>query len=151
MGFKYRLEKVLKHRKSLEDLAKRNFLEAKAVLNEEEDLLNKFYESIHQSQEQRHNLVSLGGNAGEKLSQISDYIKGTEVKIERQKNIIKKQLAIVEERQRALQAAAIEYKMVEKLKERQYTAYRENEKKLEQKEQTEMANSRFEMRRKNEQ
>jgi len=151
MGFKYRLEKVLKHRKSLEDLAKRNFLEAKAVLNEEEDLLNKFYESIHQSQEQRHNLVSLGGNAGEKLSQISDYIKDTEVKIERQKNIIKKQLAIVEKQQRALQAAAIEYKMVEKLKERQYTAYRENEKKLEQKEQTEMANSRFEMRRKNEQ
>jgi flagellar export protein FliJ len=93
----------------------------------------------------------MGGNSGEKLSQISDYIKGIEIKIERQKIVIRKQLAIVEERQRALQEASIEYKMVDKLKERQQSAYRDNEKKLEQKDQNEIANSRFEVRRKNEQ
>lgn len=150
MGFKFRLEKVLSHRKSNEDIAKRKFLEARAVLNEAEALLDQYHQAIHNSQNERHVLVQAGGNQGERLSQISQYIKGTEIKIERQKVVIAKQLAIVEELQRALQEASIEYKMVEKLKERQLATYREEEKKLEQKEQNEIANSRFEMRRRNE-
>lgn len=151
MGFKFRLEKVLSHRKSSEDIAKRKFLEARAVLNQAEALLAQYHQSIHDSQNERFVLVQAGGNQGERLSQISQYIKGMEIKIERQKVVIAKQLAIVEELQRALQEASIEYKMVEKLKERQLATYREEEKKLEQKEQNEIANSRFEMRRRNEQ
>ncbi len=147
MSFQFRLEKVLQHRKTLEDLAKKNYLEAKTVLDEAEALLESFHQSIRQAQSERHKLVVSGQNPGERLSQISDYIKGTELKIERQKSMILKQLAIVEKQHRALQEAAIEYKMVEKLKERQLFNYRELEKKLEQKEQTEISNSRFEMRR----
>lgn len=150
MGFKFRLEKVLSHRKTSEDIAKRNFLEAKAILHQAEVTLDQYYNSIHQSQNERHTLIKTGGNQGEGLSQISAYIKGTEIKIERQKAVIAKQLAIVEELQRTLQEASIEYKMVDKLKERQLATYREEEKKLEQKEQNEIANSRFEMRRRNE-
>lgn len=150
MGFKFRLEKVLHHRKSLEDSARKSFLEAKAALNEAESVLQSFLQSIQDSQNERLTIIRSSGNQSERLRQIADYIKGTEIKIDRQKALINKQLAIVEERQRALQEASVEYKMVDKLKERQQLLYRENEKKLEQKEQNEIANSRFELRKKEE-
>lgn len=150
MAFNFRLQKILHHRKSLEDIARKNFLEAQALLVEAQQTLNHYYSEIELAQEQRHKLVSDGGSPGESLCQIHDYIKGTEVKIERQKIVIREKLAKVEEVQLALQQASIEYKMIEKLESRQREDYRLSEKKLEEKELTEMTNARFNLRQKNE-
>ncbi len=150
MAFKFRLEKVLHHRKSLEDLARKNYLAAQADLNEAQQVLDKYYSAIDEAQTGRHRLITSGGNAGESLRQIHDYIKGTEIKIERQKIVVRERLAKVEEMQLALQEASIEYKMIEKLKSRQHEDYRRSEKKHEERELTEMTNARFNLRQKNE-
>lgn len=150
MAFQFRLEKVLRHRKNLEQLAKKNYLIALNQFIDSETKLKNLNMEIEKAQLERHNLVVQGGIQSERLCQIFEYIKGIEIKIERQKIEVKKNLAIVEELKLVLQEAAIEYKMIEKLKERKHESYRQNEKKLEEKIQTEMTNARFELGRKDE-
>jgi flagellar FliJ protein len=151
MAFRFRLEKVLKHRKSLEQLAQKDFLEAQAELLEAKEKLNSLYQEVDKAHERRHNLVLAGGNQGEELSQIHNYIKGVEVLIERQKTGVMEKMSKVEKMQLALQHAAIEYKVIEKLESRQHEQYRRDEKKLEEKVLTEMTTARFNLRRKDEQ
>jgi flagellar FliJ protein len=150
MAFKFRLEKVLHHRKSLEDFARKNFLEAQADLLEAQNILTGYYQDIERSQQDRQAIILNENQQSDRLRQIHDYIKGTEIKIERQKLVVREKMSKVEEMQLALQEASIEYKMIEKLKERQQEDYRLSEKKLEEKELTEMTNSRFNLRQKNE-
>lgn len=150
MGFKFRLAKVLHHRKSVENLARKDFMEAMAELNEANEELNRLYTETDQAQINRHDLVTQGGNQGDLLRQFHDYIKGTEIKIERQKLVVQEKQAKVEKMQLALQEASIEYKMIEKLETRQHEEYRRVQRKLEEKELTEMANARFNLRRTNE-
>lgn len=150
MSFKFKLEKVLHHRKSLEDQARKEYLEAQAELTAAENLLADYHSKIENENRNRHDLILIGGTHTETLRQINDYIKGTEIKIERQKIIIKNIKSKVEELQLALQKASIEYKMIEKLEERQRNDYRLIEKKLEEKELNEMVNARFTLRQKNE-
>lgn len=147
MGFKFRLQKVLHHRKSVENIARKDFMEATADLDEAKGILKMLYEQVDLAQEERQTLVVSGGNQGESLCQIHDYIKGTEIKIERQKLVVQERQAKVEKMQLALQEATIEYKMIEKLEARQHEEYRRTQKKLEEKELTEMTNARFNLRR----
>lgn len=149
MGFKFRLEKILKHRKSLEEIARKNFLEANIELREAKALLNSLYVQVDEAQAERHQLVLAGGTPAENLCQIYEYIKGTEIKIDRQKLVVREKKEKVEKMQLALQEASIEYKMIEKLETRQREEYRLIQKKLEEKELTEMANTRFNLRQKN--
>lgn len=141
MSFQFRLEKVLKHRKSLEEIAKRDFIHAQNDLKVEQELLQNYFHFIELAQAKRHELIIQGNSPGDSLSQIFEYIKGMEIKINRQKDVISKNLAIVEEKKLALQEAAREYKMIEKLREKQQIEYRIKEKKLEEKLQNEIANS----------
>ncbi len=149
MSFRFRLEKVLKHRKTIEEIAKKEFLNAQSELRAAESVLQNYYQQIEKAQQDRHILVVQGDSPGEQLCQISNYIKGSEIKIERQKDVVRSNLAIVEEKKLALQEAATEYKMIEKLRDRQQEEYRMKEKKLEEKIQIEISNTRAEMRRKN--
>lgn len=149
MAFTFRLQKVLQHRKTLEDLARKSYLEARAQLQDAQNKLDDLFRQIDRAQLERHQLVLNGGFQGERLSQIHQYIKGTEILIERQKNIVRERLVKVEQAQLTLQEAAVDYKMIEKLEARQREEHRQNEKKLEEKRLTEMTNARFYLRQKN--
>jgi flagellar export protein FliJ len=139
----------MQHRRALEDLARRDFLIAKAEHQKSEEELEAYQKRILAARMARQEAIMGGGPPGESLSQINDFIKGTEIKIERQRIVIKEKLAKVEELQLVLQKASIEYKMIDKLRARQHEEYRLAEKKLEEKELTEMTNSRFNLRQKN--
>ena len=151
MAFKFRLEKVLLHRRSLENIARKDYMLAIGDLEKEKKILNELYQKIDLAQIERHELVLKGGQYGEELRQYHEYIKGTEKRIERQKNVVSDKMAKVENLQQALQEATVNYKMIEKLEARQREDYRRAEKKLEEKNLTDMANVRFLSRRKNEQ
>ncbi len=150
MAFRFRLEKVLAFRKSNEELARKNYLEIKAELEDQQNILKSYYDQIELAQAERHKLILKGGNSSESLSQIHNYIKGMEIKIDRQKIVIKNQLIKVEESQLVLQRTSIECKMIEKLKENQKEEFRQLNKKKEEKILSEMTNARFNLRKKNE-
>lgn len=149
MPFKFRLSKVLLHRKAVENMARKDYLEANMELQEAKALLEELYQQTEDAQKRRHSLVVEGGSQSESLRQLHDYIKGTEIKIERQKGVVMERMAKVEKMQLALQEASIEYKMIEKLEDRQREEYRKNKRKQEEKETTEMTNARFNLRQKN--
>jgi flagellar FliJ protein len=81
--------------------------------------------------------------ASEVLCQINDFIKGTDLIIERQKFKVRESQKIVENKQELLQEASIEYKMMERLREKKKEEYRLDKKKLEEKNLNELNTLRY--------
>jgi flagellar FliJ protein len=146
MAFQFKLEKILQHRKNLENLARKDYLEAIAKHNEEKTKLDNYYKSIDSARENACEIQSKGGtHSAEVLCQIHDFIKGTEILIERQKLVVRNSAKIVEDKQELLREASIEYKMIERLKEKKKNEYRMDMKKLEEKRMNDMNSIRFKL------
>ncbi len=143
MKFKFSLEKLLTYRKSEEDMARKDFLAAQFALNVENEKLSQMYADIDRTRDYIHGLENQGGRQAEGLVQSFQFIKGTELRIENQKEMVRKQQLIVEEKQEILRQAAIEYKMIERLKDKRHEAFKETQKKAEQKFVDEMTMARF--------
>jgi flagellar FliJ protein len=144
MAFQFKLEKILLHRKNIENLARKEFLEATNILNSEKTKLENYYQAIEDARASACQTQSKGGvQAAESLCQIHDFIKGTEILIERQRFIIREKVKIVEDKQEILREASIEYKMIERLKEHKKDDYRLNMKKLEEKKLNDLTTTRF--------
>ncbi|MBC7372151.1 MAG: flagellar export protein FliJ, partial [Bdellovibrionaceae bacterium] len=98
MKFKFTLQKVLEHRKVLENIVQKTFQDAVGVLT---DLQNKLSEMESQSDDARvraFTLQSEGGNAGASLSQINDFLKNHKVLMQMQFSKIQAQEKVVEEK-----------------------------------------------------
>ena len=124
MKFKFPLESVVKHRKIKEDLAQKDFLEAQAQLNQEIDKLEKMLEQMHEAHVRAGQLEQLGGAQGPALSQIHEFKKGQVLRIERQKVRVQEVEKWVEGKREILRQAAIEYKIIDKLKEKKFEEYK---------------------------
>jgi flagellar FliJ protein len=123
MKFRFALDRVLKHRKTVEDLAQRDFQLALAELHAEEDCLlflenekRKYYQISFEKQSQ-------GGIQSSILGQISDFIRGQDKRIEFQKEKIKTCSAKVEELRQILLEKAKEYKIIKELKEKKRQSF----------------------------
>lgn len=116
MKFKFAFEKVLKHRKTLEEVAQTDYLEALADLNQEFDKLNQLQASLEESRRFSFETQNSGGQAGSALSQVFDFQKGQDVRIERQRKVIGEHEIKVEKLQEILRLKAIDYKIIDKLK-----------------------------------
>ncbi len=143
MKFKFPLQTVVRHRKIKEDLAQKDFLEAQAELNKELQNLKFLEEQLHQAHVQAHNLEVAGGMQGPALSQIHEFKKGQVLRIERQKMRISEVEKWVEERREILRQAALEYKIIEKLREKKFEEYKLERISKEQKEADEQSILRF--------
>lgn len=143
MKFKFSLEKLLQHRRHLEDMAKKDYLEVLGKLEEEKTKLKNYYEAISGSRNYAHSLEDRGGQQAEGLVQSHIFVKGTEIKIESQKKIIEKCQIIVEEKLEILRQASIESKMMERLKENKKEEFKKVKNKSEQKFLDEMATLRY--------
>jgi flagellar FliJ protein len=143
MKFKFRLEKVLGYYKTLENEAKKFLAEAQAELVELQNKLDSYYQSIVDSRISTHDSEVLGGAMSERLVQGHSFIKGTEVLIERQKVAIRKATEKVEMRLENLKQAAIQTRMIEKIKEKQMNEFKELSNKKDQKSIDEMVTMRF--------
>jgi|SRR6185312_4000840 len=143
MKFRFGLEKVLQHRKILEDLAQKDFHEAQAALNQEIQKLEEMKQSVVSARDEAYRLQSEGGNKTPALGQIDDFIQGQDFRKEAQKKKIKECESLVESFREILRQRAIETKIMIELKDKKKTEFQVDQKKREQKFVDEMNVMRF--------
>lgn len=144
MKFKFSLQSVLKNRQIQEDLAQKDFAEAQAALAIEEDKLTKLQEQLHKSYLLAGDCTQQGGALGPRLDQITEFRKFQKILIEGQKKVIQEKQNVVEAKRDLLRAAALEVKIMERLREKKFEEYKFKRRSEEQKELDELSILRFE-------
>lgn len=143
MKFKFPLQKVLEHRKLKESLAQKDFQEAVMLLNEETARLEQM--SLQKTQAHMHagQLTNQGGAQGPALTQIHEFLKGQEIRIQRQRQKIQEIENLVESKREILRQAALEYKIMEKMRENKFEEYKQGRLAQDQKDMDEQSILRF--------
>lgn len=141
--FKFPLQKVMQHRKTLEGLAQTQFQLAMAELNQQRQILLAMENAKGEARDQAFQQQSGGGKTSPALVQVFEFIKGQDIRIERQKIKIKECESRVENLREILRQKAIEYKIIEELRERQEKVFKTEQRKKEQKQVDEMNVMRF--------
>lgn len=124
MKFSFAFEKLLDHRKMLEDLARKDYLLAASNVATAEGELRQMYDDIRESRNRAGELGRKGGAQGPALSQIDEFIRGQNIRIQRQREKIRELMAEAERKQLALVEAAREHKTLQKLKERRLADFK---------------------------
>lgn len=143
MKFKFKLEKVLQHRKNLEDIAQKDFQEAMAALNAEINKLNEMISAVKKARDEAFKFQSEGGKSSSSLNQVHDFMMGQDLRIERQKEKIKEHESLVENLREILRQRAIDCKIISELKEKKRVEFITEKNKLEQKKSDEQNVMRF--------
>lgn len=143
MKFEFSLEKLLDHRQSLEDAAKRDYFQAQALVDAAERELKDMYKAIELARTRAAGLESQGGYHAPALSSIDEFIKGQTLRIERHRAKIRELTTEAERLHQILIEAAKERKTLEKLKEHQFEDYKARRKKIELKTADELVVTRF--------
>lgn len=145
MAFQFRLQKVLDHRRRVEDEAKRDYMEAQAktvtALKELEDL----YVAIDMARARGHQMQTSAPDTrmAPTLQTIDLFINGQKIRIERQRAKIRDLKGEEERLQDVLIAAAREKKTLEKLREKHLQEYRDERTRLEQAEADDLSVMRY--------
>lgn len=143
MGFKFSLQKLLESRKIQEELAQRDLQEAVYQLQLQEERLTEFLTEIEVARQRSVKIQNSPGFHANTLQEIHRFIVGQDIRIQRQNEIIRVGRSLVEERREVLREAAIEYKIIDKLKEKKMKEYEEMIRQRELREMDEMSVMRF--------
>ncbi|MBC7420796.1 MAG: flagellar export protein FliJ [Bdellovibrio sp.] len=143
MKFKFSLEKVLRHRIILMDLAKKSFLEAQAVQVAEEKKLVEMLELKNSTLENRTQQIQSSQSWTNSVEQINTFLHGHDLRIKQQNLRLLDFEKVVEARREILRLALIEVKIMEKLKEKKKTEFLTEAMKKEQAELDELSVLRF--------
>ncbi len=146
MKFKFSLQKVLDHRKIKENFAQKDYQDVLSELHVLQKCLQEMEEAVHGAHIRAGTLQSQGGTQGPALSQISEFQRNQKILIQIQKAKILNQEKIVEEKNVLLRQAAVETKIISKLKEKKLNEYRSERESEEQKEMDEQSILRFKRR-----
>lgn len=133
MKFKFHLEKVLKHKKLVEDQAKREFGEISRRVFEQENYLKNLEEDLCIAFENKYRIQQMGGNIASYLEFFHYYYGAQKQLIENQKKIIEGLQKILEEKRQHLIQAAREHKTFIALKEKKKQEFIKEQKKRDQK------------------
>ena len=131
--FRFPLQKVVQHRKVLENIAQSDFQQAQAALNFEIEKLQQMEQQILNARDEAFKRQSEGGRAGPGLTWVHEFIKGQDIRTARQKEKIAECESLVEKLREILRQRAIDYKIVEGLKEKKRLEFKTEQAKLEQK------------------
>lgn len=131
--FKFKLEKVLQHRKTLETEAKRLLEEMYMHFLNEKNKLTSLEESLYAINSVNHKTLIESGFQSGYFQTSEEYRKGLEVKIQRQKDQLAEVENIMEKQRLVLLERSKECKVVEKLKEKKMKEYKDLRAKKEQK------------------
>lgn len=135
MKFKFSLQKILEHRKTQEDVAQRDLQEALYNLQTEINKLEKLKQDLADCYPKRFSIqTGTSPKAIADLVSIDEYMKGQALRIEVQMTKVKSCEKLVEERREILRQRAVEYKIIDKLKEKKFIAFKEETSRQEQKE-----------------
>jgi flagellar FliJ protein len=143
LKFKFNLQKVLEHRKTLENLAQKVFQEALYDLNVEIEKLNRLEIELRESYFKNQEYIDKGGVQASAWQQVHEFKLGQELKILRQKAVIQQHLQVVEQKRQELLATTKEFKIIEKLKEKKQKDFFDEMNYLEQKQIDEMTIMRY--------
>ncbi len=143
MKFKFSLEKVLKHRLILVDLAKKSFLEAQAVQTAEQQKLVEMFELKTITLANRTQQIQSNQSWTNSVEQINTFLAGHDLRIKYQNLRLLDFEKVVESRREILRLALIEVKIMEKLKEKKKTEFLLEATKKEQAELDELSVLRF--------
>ena len=143
MKFEFSFEKLLDHKKTLEDIARRNWAEKRRELDAGLKKLEDMFGQIDESRQRALALGTSGGATGPALVQIDEFINGQKIRIERHRASLRELMAEVERLHELLVEAAKERKTLEKLKERRLEEFKKLQKKREAKEIDELVTTRF--------
>jgi flagellar FliJ protein len=146
------MQKVLEHRKVQEDLAKTDFQASLAKLNTEIEFLQSLIDQKKKARVKSFELeVSDEVPSALKngiLAESSQFQKLQDVRIETQKNVVTECEKEVESKREILKTKAIEYKIIEKVKEKKKQQFVDEANRSEQKENDEISILRFSSRNK---
>jgi flagellar protein FliJ len=117
--FKFSLEKVLQHRKNLEDEARRNFLLAQAQTVAAVQKQRRMYEAIDKGRE------FAKGQSIATLRSTEEFVVGQKIRIAQQRDQVRKLKEHEERLQDLLVLASQERKTLEKLKEKKLLEFKE--------------------------
>ncbi len=143
MKFKFSLEKVLKHRHVVVDLAKRDFMAAQSKYFEAEKAKEDMIQEKNLQISERSKIVSTQKNWQELVGQINFFLAGQDLRIARQNESLKKLEKEVEFYREILLKALTEARMIERLKEKKKAEFIELYNETEGKELDEIATLRF--------
>lgn len=143
MRFKFPLQKVLEHRKIRESLVQKDFQDALNLLIQESSRLEEMLAKTKEAHVQAGVFASQGGAQGPALSQVHDFLKGQEIRIQRQKQKIQETEKLVEAKREILRQAVQEYKIMEKMREKQFEEYKLERNSQDQKDMDEQSILRF--------
>lgn len=145
MRFRFPLQKVMDHRKTLENIAQRDFQEAQAELSRRQQQLDSMTNELHEARLQAGRVQTnrMSGQP-ETLKQIHQFTVLQDVRIGQQAAKVAEQEKLVEEKREILRQKAVDYKIIERLREKQLEAHLQEERVREQKEIDEIAVLRYE-------
>ncbi len=144
MKFKFALQKVLEHRKTLENIAQRDFQQVLQKFKKEVELLNTMKEDKHQAFYQGLNIHAKDKKyIPPRLQQTHEYLLGQDKRIERQTAKVQEMELEVEKYREILREKVISTKIIDKLKEKKYKTFLAEQNILEQKELDELNVIRF--------
>ena len=143
MKFDFPFEKLLDHKRTLENEAVRYFNEAQSKLDEANVSLNTMFELVDHSRQRAGQLNQTGGAQLPELGMLSEFITGQKLRVERQRLTIRELSVEAERRQELVILAARERKALEKLREKRLEEFKKLRKKREEKEMDELVVTRF--------
>jgi flagellar FliJ protein len=143
MRFRFRLEKLLDSRRIQQEIAQKIFTEAKYAVDLEARKLQELYDQEKDSYKRLAQAQIQGGQQTSVMQNIFVYQTGLKINIEKQLKQIQSLQSVVEEKREILQQRMIEYKIIEKLKEKRYQQFLQEVRTQEQRELDEVSVLRY--------
>lgn len=129
MSKPFRFDSILRYRKQVADQAQIVYAAAAADLDQGLKELDTLYKSVDENYLETQKLRESGGAPSERLKTHDEFFAGQQIRIDRQRQKVRELKSKAEEAHEKLVACVVEYKSLEKLKERQEERVRTEEKK----------------------
>lgn len=134
MPFRFPLQKVLDHRKTLENMAQREFQEAQAEVSRRQQTLEEMRGALLDSTFEAGRVQTSAASDGtSRLKQIHEFQVLQRKRIEIQEAKVREAENLVEEKREILRQKAVDHKIMERLKERRFEEYKADLRDREQK------------------
>lgn len=134
MAFKFRFETLKKHRKTLRDIAQKDYADAEAKANEQMQLIESLYVQIDEANEKSLKLREARPVDMDQMKSIEEFVELQKVKIELEREKARELLSVMEEKQEVLMEKAREFKVVEILRAKELEKHKEKMRLIEAKE-----------------
>jgi flagellar FliJ protein len=141
--FRFAFESLLTYRRRLEDVARRDYIEAKANLDAVLNEINSMYKSIDRSKELIGQLESKPPISIEEIRQAHSFVSGQLKKIDVARLRSRELMTIAEDKHYIMVEAAKQSKILDKLKEKKRLHHRSEQNKKETKIADDMITMRF--------